>query len=238
MALNFAQLDKGVQRFIVDGRGKSIVEARKLLAREHRARVAQAVQEAERRGGTRPETKTSVDGRLGASLDQVKERALTTIDVSVEILDIALMLLRQASPVDSGEYRTSHAVIEGARVSYGAGQSNRSTVISNTVPYARRLEIGVKKDGSPFVADVPPRIYERVARELQRRYDSAAIDINFAFVELPGGYVIKGRLSRRVAYRRSRRSRGFRQGAASRVLSNSRDKGKALRYPAIVITRL
>lgn len=238
MALNFAQLDRGVQTFIVDGRGKALVEGRKMLAREHRARVAEAVKEAERRGGSKPDTETSVDGRLGVPLEQVKERALTTIDVSVEIVDIALMLLRQASPVDSGDYRNAHAVIEGAKVSYGAAASNRSTVISNTEPYARRLEIGVKKDGTPFVAEVPPRIYERVARELQRKYDSAAIDINFAFVELPGGYVIKGRLSRRVAFRRSRRSRGFRQGAASRLLSNTRDKGKALRYPAIVITRL
>lgn len=238
MALNFAQLDRGVQRFLVDARGKAVEEAKRLFAQEHRARVREVVEDAKRRSGSVPGQETAVDGRIGVPLEQVKQRALTSFEYINEIVDVALMLLRQASPVDSGDYRTSHHVVDGAKVSYGARQSNRAVVISNDKPYSRRLEIGVKKDGTPFVADVPPRIYERVAKELQRRYDGATMDVSYAFVELPGGYVIKGRLSRRVAYKRSRRSSGFRKGATSRVLSNAGQKGKALRYPALVITQI
>ena len=43
-------------------------------------------------------------------------------------------------------------------------------VFLNTVPYARKIEIGKTESGRDFVIQVPNRIYERTANDAQARF--------------------------------------------------------------------
>lgn len=239
----FQGLDAAVRQVLVDVRGQGIEAARKHFIAAARAGRDEVIDQAVRRAGQAPETRQAVDGQLGAQLESVKPGGRITFgfDYGQEVVQTALMLLRHASPIASGKYRDGHRVMESATLIYttwGGGLPGKIlAIISNDVPYSRRIEIGIKKDGTPFVTDTPPRVYERVAKDMAKRFDGDMLDVGYWFVEIAGGYVIKGRLHRRVSYKANRRSKGFRQGKRSRILSNSQHKGKAVRYPAIVITR-
>jgi hypothetical protein len=61
----------------------------------------------------------------------------------------------------------------------------REVVISNPVPYARKIEIGKTRSGRPFVIQVPPRIYERAAMALRSKYRNVA-SIRFTYMASAG----------------------------------------------------
>jgi hypothetical protein len=135
-----------------------------------------------------------------------------------EIIKDALMALQKASPVKSGLYAKSHMVfVNGAAVSTipNALKPGDEVMISNPVPYARRIEIGKTEAGRDFIITVPNRIYERVATKvLMPKYRNVA-KIRFGFVELPGGYATKGALkSHYIARGGARRKRRQKRGAA------------------------
>jgi hypothetical protein len=104
---------------------------------------------------------------------------------TTEVIEQALLLLQRLSPVRSGLYAKSHTI-------YGAGgtpigrapkELTEDVIISNPVPYARKIEVGKTRSGRPFVIQVPPRIYERAAKALQSRYRNVAkIEYNYVYV--------------------------------------------------------
>lgn len=168
----------------------------------------------------RPSFEHIVDGRKGAPLDSVKPDGIlvTNYDSRPEIVFATLAALTRNSPRLSGEYARSHIIlVNGTQVSEVPSALAYSDVvtITNTVPYARRLEVGVSEDGTPFVVQVAPRIYERTAkREIIPQFRQIA-DIRFAYVDISGAY-------------RRKRSGGRRD----------RGVGSAIRYPAIIIKSL
>jgi hypothetical protein len=88
-------------------------------------------------------------------------------------------------------------------------------VILNTSPYARRLEVGTRPDGRPFVIQVKPRIVEETAILARSRFGNMA-KLSFGYFDLASGYTLR---------RSAGRARGRRSGAA-------------IRYPGIRITAL
>ncbi len=115
---------------------------------------------------------------------------------ATDIVEDALLQLQKASPVRSGLYAKSHTIyVNGTEVGRAPKTLKRGeeVIITNPVPYARRLEVGKTESGRDFVIQVPPRIYERVSKILIRKYKNVA-DISFGYANIPGGYTVKGRL--------------------------------------------
>lgn len=142
-----------------------------------------------------------------------------------ETILTAIKMLEEASPTaGSGKYKNSHTVwINGIQASPSTIiKSTDEVFIANSVPYARRLEVGKTKSGRDFLISVPNRIYERTAKRLKTRYRNVA-DISMGYVTLPGAYVIKGRLPS---------SYGLPSGKRRKRVQKA---GEAVRAPAIFI---
>lgn len=118
--------------------------------------------------------------------------------------------LEDASPVDSGRYRRSHTLfVDHLPASPGAViRPGAHVMIANTVPYARRLEVGKTEAGRAFLISKPNRIYERTARLASRRYTTTAI--SFGYTDIPDAYEIKA--TRRSSGRRRQRQRRYKTG--------------------------
>jgi|SRR5580765_120674 hypothetical protein len=105
---------------------------------------------------------------------------------ATEVVEVALTTLQRISPVRSGLYAKSHTIyVDGREVARAPTVMTQEVVISNPVPYARKIEIGKTKSGRAFVIQVPNRIYERTARALQQRYRNVA-NIKFKYLTIAG----------------------------------------------------
>ncbi len=114
-----------------------------------------------------------------------------------EVIVNALGMLRLNSPIVTGAYRNAHTLFIDGVPQKGVPPVIRpgaDIMIANLVPYARRLEVGLTTDGRAFVVQVPPRIYERVVKNiLVPRFRSVA-RITMSYVEIPPAWIIKGKL--------------------------------------------
>jgi hypothetical protein len=155
-----------------------------------------------------------------------------------EIVQVALKALEDASPARSGRYKSSHTVfLNGIQMRSLPPTllASDEIIISNIVPYARRLEIGKTKAGRDFVIQVPNRIYERVAKSaLIPKYRNVA-KIAFNYVSLPNAYVTKGGLSPSYLVEARRVGMGPHPGIARK---RRQKPGEAIRYPGLIITAL
>ena len=224
--------DAQVRAFVADLRGPAMA---RVVADAHRDLHARVLQDQRSRAGVAPGFRHVVDGKVGAGFESVKPggRIVTVYDYRREIALFALAALRSSSPASSGRYRGAHFfMINGreARELPETIEDGATITISNSAPYARRLEVGKKKDGSAFVVQVPPRIYERVAKQVVGpRYRKVA-KIAFTYVDLAGAYRLKGNQKKR-----RRTAKGWQ---VQQSQSADRRAGQPIRYPAIVITPL
>lgn len=138
-------------------------------------------------------TEQFVDGRKGVALETVKPGGIIHFEFSYlqEIVRAALSELESASPVDTGKYFSSHEVyVDGARVSSLDAIANaRRVVVSNTVDYARVIEIGIgKKVPWSKRPQVPKEgVYHHAVKALRRRFGNIA-DIRYAWVGLDASH--------------------------------------------------
>lgn len=203
--------------------------AQKLLVRTARAGHERIMRDQTARGGVPPEFDAYANAPGNANLESVvlPGPIVYRYRYMREMLTVALDELRKASPVISGLYRDSHTLfingipVTGAPPNIRAGDE---VFIANPVPYARRIEVGLKEDGRPFVIQVAPRIYERVMKTvLVPRYRGVA-KLSHGYVTIPAAYIIKGRLpSHYIA------KGGIRRKRRQRV-------GEPVRSPAIFFT--
>ena len=203
-------------------------EAKKLLVATARSGHAKIMSEQSARAGFPPEFDAYANTPGNPNLDSVvlPGPIVYRYRYAREMITVALEELRKASPVVSGDYRNGHVLfVDGVPVSGVPAQlkAGQDLMISNPVPYARRLEVGLTTSGRPFVIQVPPRIYERVLKGiLIPRYRNVA-RLSLDYAEIPPAYVIKGRLpSHYIAKGGIRRKR-------------RQEVGKPVRAPAIVI---
>ena len=113
----------------------------------------------------------------------------------------------------------------------GAGVLVQDALFATLEPTTRRAEFD---DGRPFVLQVDPHIYERVAYALKAKFGRVA-RIEFTYAELPGGWVIKGRLPQRYWTTRSARTASGRKAVFRKRYQKA---GSKVRAPAIVISGL
>lgn len=216
----------------VDWSKRSEAEARALLVRTAREGHARIMAEQTARGGFAPDWDAYADRPGNANLESVKVPNGVIVfryRYMRELIAFAIEELRKASPVVSGDYRNSHTLyVNGvpATVIPDRIEAGMELFISNPVPYARRLEVGLKEDGRPFIVQVEPHVYQRtMKRVLQPRFRNVA-KLSLDYVTIPGAWVIKGRLpSHYIAKGGVRRRR-------------RQEVGKPVRAPAIVISVL
>ena len=97
--------------------------------------------------------------------------------------------LYDLSPVLTGEYRNSHTLfLNGVAVpnlkDYRAGDR---VMISNVLPYSRKIELGVMTMRVPGT----DQVYEQAAAKVARRYGNIATAF-FTFTGIVGGANVKG----------------------------------------------
>jgi hypothetical protein len=154
-----------------------------------RERLAEAIALNRRAHGRAPKYKTFVDGRSEARLESVRPKGGSIVfefELVVDVLQWIHATLRERSPVLSGRYRDSHTLFaDGREADVGSIPAAAEYTFMNTVPYARKIEVGRTRAGRSFVIQVPNRIYERTATDARARFGNVA-RISFDFRTLPG----------------------------------------------------
>lgn len=134
----------------------------------------------------------TVDGMRGAREEQVRPDgtiiyAYPRLD---EVVQVALETLFDLSPVLSGVYRMNHRLFaNGVEVRNLANWDGEGQIIiSNSMPYARKVELGVMTMRVPG----SDHIYEQAEFTLRQRFGNQA-RIVFTFRGLMGGSVLTAR---------------------------------------------
>lgn len=187
-------------------------EAQRALARFSRQERDKVIAAKVARSGVAPQYTTAVNGRIGLSEDavQLPGPIVYTFDDGGEIGLYLLEFLKERSPKDSGNYIKGFFFIQdGRRLAAAASlKSDRPFHITNDRPYSRKIEIGAMD------MRVPPHVFEDARQAAQRRFGNRAQFRN-EFLDLTGGYVLKGR--------------GKKRRGKSRA-------GERMRYPSILVT--
>lgn len=166
------------------------------------------------KGEAPPIFETFVDGRQGAREEEVRPEGaiLYRFNVLGLAAAFALAYARERSPRLSGEYRASWFVIVDGRP-YGGDLAeipgDATVMVTNHSPYHRKIDTGGQRG-------IGKGIVEATRQAVRIRWPALMVDR--AFVEIPGGYVLKGR----------RRRKGRRLRASARA-------GAVMSYPAVLI---
>lgn len=189
-------------------------EAQKALAKFSRQERDKVVAAKQTRSGQPVQYTTAVNGRLGASEDSVilPGPIVYTFDSGTEVGAYLLDFLQARAPKETGDYiRGFFFIQDGRRVTTAAAlKPGKPFYIINDRPFSRKIEIGAME------MRVPPHIFEDANQAARRRFGNMA-RFRVQFLELTGGYVLKGR-----GRRRRRKSRA----------------GEPMRYPAVFVEPL
>lgn len=138
----------------------------------------------------RPQVRTIVDGRIGASEDSVQPHGIIRYEFSRlgDAAAAALTAVQARVPRLTGTYRDSWFIQAGGRRIEGSAaipaDVDQVLVISDE-PYSRRLVTGRRNDGRPFIlTNLPPGFLELAREEVARAFQ--AIEFKVIFVELTG----------------------------------------------------
>lgn len=129
-----------------------------------------------------------VNGRIGAPEESVIPPGPIIYDFNwlAEVVEYGLAFAAARSPVRSGRYKRAwFAMVNGQR----AGNlteipGDAEVIITNDVPYARKIEVGHMK------MQVPPGIVEDTRQAIMRRFGNIVV-VERKFVELAGAYVLR-----------------------------------------------
>jgi hypothetical protein len=161
-------------------------DAKQTLLRVARQTHAEIMADARAESGFAPQWQAYANRPGNSNLDSVivPGPIVYLYHYTTEVIEQALTLLQRLSPVRSGLYAKSHTIyVGGSPVARAPEEISEQTIISNPVPYARKIEIGKTRSGRAFVIQVPNRIYERAAKALRSRYRNVAkIEFNYTSV--------------------------------------------------------
>lgn len=213
-------------------------EASKLLAKTWREAHAEVIAAGQARGGVPPDFEVAVDSQKGKAVDAAEKIIVSIYDYRREVIDFAMEALIKASPKRSGAYIRGHSIyVNGKPVGQSCPPLKETdrVFIANSVPYARRLEIGRTKSGRSFVIQVPNRIYESVAKKIVSPLYRRVVSVSFNYVDLSNAHVIKGGLGATYKYEGARTG----IGPGKPVIHKRRQQtGQTIRFPAIYIDRI
>ncbi len=182
--------------------------------------------------GRVPPRTITVDGKAGAALESVRvERGSIIVEWEV-VSDVLIWIgntLRDRSPVVSGEYRKGWTLLADGKVIAEGQEAPVAEIYTfvNTVPYARKIEVGKTESGRDFVIQVPNRIAERTAKDAKARFGNVA-SIRSVWIRLANPYALK----------QNQVSRSFKGGQwrISKRQRPDRVAGSAITYPAITVS--
>lgn len=142
----------------------------------------------------------TVDGVRGAREEQVKPDG-TIIYVYArldEVVQAALELLFELSPVLSGDYRMNHRLfVDGVETRNLAGWDGQGEIlISNSMPYSRKIELGKMTMRVPGT----DHVYEQAEFDLKQRFGNQA-RIRFTYRGQAGGAILTGKDHSKAEYR-------------------------------------
>lgn len=167
---------------------------------------------------------TFVNGVRGAAEEAVKPPGPIVYVFSYwqPVIEFTLAALRRRGPRLSGDYEASHMVMIGGQVIRPDTpiSADEEVTIVATVPYARKIEVGHMR------MSVERGVYQDVAQMVRSRFGgtTGAFDARYRPIEIPGGYILKGRFTR-----------GFRKHAR-RDLKRDTRAGARMTYPAIIMS--
>jgi hypothetical protein len=194
---------------------------------------AVAQREATRAGGISPIPRLVIDGKAGATLDAIRPDSLIVIlwNYLPEAAQRTYDALVQRSPRLSGEYIAGlHMFVDGARAGSDAITFDTAEVrIVATVPYARRLEVGMTKSHQPYVKRVAPHIVEETAIYAREKFRDIAT-VTYELIDMPGSYRLRMPISRRARHWRGGR---WVRDATSRMRGGSPETN--VLYPSILM---
>lgn len=202
----------------VDVAGLNARESSALLARVAAAERDRVLIQQTGRSGLAPQFRQVVDGAEGTPLSAVRPDGVIVFAWTylAEVVRDTYDALVKRAPRDSGAYIAGLIIlVDGREAGLDAIiAKTREVRIVASVPYARRLEVGKRRSGGPFVVQVPSHIVEETAI-VARRLAGDLASISFNYVDLTDGYTL-----RRASRHRRRLGRTHRD----------------VRYPAILIT--
>jgi hypothetical protein len=141
-----------------------------------------------------PEHRTKVDGRTGASEDQVRPDGVITYDFELisDALSFITERLRGVAPVRTGRFRDSIELFaDGALVDpAGAIPPAREYVFLSPLPYSRKLEGSAGRP--PISRQAPHGVFEATAVLAGQRFGNQAL-IRFSFRAQLGGEILGGK---------------------------------------------
>lgn len=133
-----------------------------------------------------------VDGKLGAVEETVKPDGIIVYDYPRmdEIVQVAMNTLFDLSPVYTGEYRLSHQIFVGGKAVRNLEEWDGTSdiVISNFLPYSRKIELGKMHMRVPGT----DHVYEQAAHLIDRRYGNVA-HVAFVFQGVIAGAAASGK---------------------------------------------
>lgn len=151
--------------------------AKATIAETHKAHVALAKQEHARVMQSEPRPGRfvrTVDGVRGAREEAVKVGGVIRYNYARldEVVRFAMDTLFDLSPVLSGEYRMRHTLFVGGAQARDLSDWDGTSeiIITNTLPYSRKIEIGAMTMRVPGTS----MVYEEAAAIVQRRFSNSA----------------------------------------------------------------
>lgn len=225
---------------------RSIVAYTKVIGEESRAQVqreaARVVKETRTASPAPPAYKVTIGGTARAVYDRdlpelnlrQNDAVELYFDHRREVVLGTVEFLRLLSPVKSGTYQNSFEVFINGQEAPGLLAAlplivpGVSLQIINVTPYARKLEVGKRKDGSPFVLQVPPGIVERAGGKLAATKFKRLSDIFFTYRDIDDAWILRGS-EIGSTYSNNLGKRTKRKAWADRRA------GESVRYPAVII---
>lgn len=174
-----------------------------------------------------------VDGMVGAPEEAVKYDGRIVYQYSriQEVVEFALATLIDKSPVLSGAYKGAHQIyLNGHPVADVSGyQSGDDVIITNTLPYARKIEVGAMK----LRVSGTSKVYQQARRIVMGRFGNMA-KVEFTYRAVIGGYGID---QAKTATRR-RAASGVIESKIGKRFGKSAHNASDMRYPCLVIREL
>lgn len=184
------------------------------LAKFARDSLAEGIRE----GWASPRYEKYVNGRFGAEEETVTPPGPIVYDFHWwnEIIEFSMTSLAARSPVKTGRYRESFAVmINGAYTTdLNAIPIDAEVIVVNKQPYARKIEVGF------MTVSVPPAVVEDTMTKVRQRFGNM-IEVRKTMVTIPNPYILKG------AFRK-----GIRPQSRTKLRKDTQ-AGAAMTYPAL-----
>jgi hypothetical protein len=199
-----------------------------------RAQALKVVQETQRQFPPAPAMpKFYINGTASPTLVPVNDNTqevLIYFDHRREVATKVIAQIRAGSPKISGEYIDELTLFVDGNEARSVLEilPGRFVSVVNTAPYARRLEIGKKFDGTPFVKQVAPGIVQRNGSTLIGRDFRKVAQVIFTYQDIGRPYILKGR---QIGTRYLSNVGTF----VTRKGNKDRRAGDAVRYPATII---